>query len=225
MVPERVWVVRSYPDLTRFRRTAGNPRLKRDRPYLVGYVGIMAEQDGVDILVRAMAHIVHELSDDTVSCLIIGDGPELERLKSLAEEIGVADHVTFTGFLSGERLMENLSSLDLGVIPDPPNACNDKLSMNKVFEYMALGLPFVQFDLKQARKEAGKAALVVTGNTAADLAAGIVGLLADKDRRTEMGTYGARHAQREFQWRNECRALLDAYRTILADRKILNAAE
>ena len=81
-------------------------------------------------------------------------------------------YVTFTGFLSGDDLLAHLSALDAGVIPDPPNVCNDKLSMNKVFEYMALGIPFVQFDLAQARSEAGEAALVVKETTAEGLARG-----------------------------------------------------
>ena len=132
----------------------------------------MAEQDGVDLLVKAMNHLVNDLKRNDIACLIIGDGPEHDRLKALAEELGLTCHVRFAGYLSGEPLLAKLSACDIGVIPDPPNACNEKLSMNKVFEYMALGLPFVQFDLKQARIEAGDAAWVVGDPTPEALARG-----------------------------------------------------
>ena len=47
--------------------------------------------------------------------------------------------MTFTGYLSGDELMAALSAFDIGIIPDPLNPYNDKISMNKVFEYSALG--------------------------------------------------------------------------------------
>ncbi|CAJ1369744.1 unnamed protein product [Effrenium voratum] len=143
MPPDKVWVVRSFPDIERFKRTTPDESAKRGRRYLAGYVGIMAEQDGVEYLVRAMDHIVNGQGRDDIGCVIIGDGPDYDRLRALAAELNLLDHVEFTGYLSGAPLLEKLSACDIGVIPDPPNVCNDKLSMNKVFEYMALGMPFV----------------------------------------------------------------------------------
>jgi glycosyltransferase involved in cell wall biosynthesis len=102
-----------------------------------------------------------------------------------------------------------LSVCDIGIIPDPPNACNDKLSMNKVFECMALGLSFVQFDLAQARSEAGAAALVFDDATPEALAEAIIALLADEPARPRNG------AQREFQWESEKKSLLNAYEFLL----------
>ena len=211
MAPDRVWVVKSYPDLSRFRAVDADPEAKSGFQWLIGYVGIMAQQDGVDLLVRAMAHIVNVLKRDDIGCVIIGDGPELAKLKSLAGELGVERYVKFTGFLSGEELLVALSGLDAGVIPDPPNACNHKLSMNKVFEYMALGLPFVQFDLVQSRSEAGEAALCVGEDTPEALAQGILTLLQDDAMRARMSAYGKKRAFKEFQWESEKKSLLAAY--------------
>ena len=80
----------------------------------------------------------------------------------MTRDLGLDDYVTFTGFLSGEPLLKAFSTFDIGVIPDPKNTYNDKISMNKVFEYMSLGIPFVQFDLIEGRKIAGDAALYAT---------------------------------------------------------------
>jgi glycosyltransferase involved in cell wall biosynthesis len=161
--------------------------------------------------VRAMAHIVHTLNRQDVGCVVIGSGSELENLKQLAMTCGVSDHVKFTGYLTGGALLTHLCSLDIGIIPDPPSACNDKLSMNKVFEYMALGLPFVQFDLQQSRLEAGEAGYVAKSATPQGLAEAMVELLEDVPLRKQMSRIGQEKAQREFRWDTERQSLVKLY--------------
>ena len=211
MRKERVWVVKSYPDLNRFQRRMADPTLKGEFVHLLGYVGIIAKQDGVDILIQAMAYIVNNLDRTDIGCVVIGDGPEHAELVSLATNLGIRDYVRFTGYLFGEELLAALSACDIGIIPDPPNACNNKLSMNKVFEYMALGLPVVHFDLAQARQESGEAALVVCDPSAKGLADKIVELLADEAARLRMSRYGTERAQKEFRMGREKASLLNAY--------------
>lgn len=215
MSPDKVWIVRSFPDLNRFKRIVAEETFKIFQKQIVGYVGIMAEQDGVELLVRAMHHVVTKLGRNDVFCLIVGDGPDYERLRTLATELVLDRHVKFTGYLAGDALLSAISAFDIGVIPDPPNVCNDKLSMNKVFEYMAFGLPFVQFDLPQASIDAGDAALIVKKQTPEDLAHGIVDLLDDKVRLARMSAYAIKRARRDFQWTVEKHRLLEAYRTLL----------
>jgi glycosyltransferase involved in cell wall biosynthesis len=212
---DEVWVVRSFPDLQRFVRRPVDPGAKRDHAFLVGYVGIMGEQDGVELLVRAAHHLVLERGRTDIGFVIIGDGPERNRLIALTSELGLEKNVRFAGYLTGDALLSELSACDIGVIPDPPNVCNDKLSMNKVFEYMALGLPFVQFDLKQARRDAGDAALVVEEVSPVALGGGIQDLLADPDRRAYISSYATARARREFDWNGEQARLLAAYSTLL----------
>jgi glycosyltransferase involved in cell wall biosynthesis len=216
LIPEdRVWVVRSFPDLDRFQRSLPDPALRRGHRYLAGYVGIMAEQDGVELLVRAMAHVVKVRGREDIGCIVIGDGPDFGRLRGLTAELGLDDHMQFAGYLSGGKLFSALSSCDIGVIPDPSNVCNDKLSMNKVFEYMALGLPFVQFDLPQAKADAGNASIVVGSPTPEALGDGMIELLGDAERRQRMAAYAVDRAHREFHWKVEKQSLLEAYSTLL----------
>ena len=214
MAPERVSIVKSYPDISRFQRTEPEPALAARNRKLVGYVGIMGSQDGVDMLVRAMALLCVRRQRDDLHCVIIGDGPELPRLRALARDLAVDGSITFTGYLSGPSLISHLSALDVGVIPDQPNAFNDKLSMNKVFEYMMLGLPFVQFRLAQACGEAREAGLVVDHSVEA-LADGIVRLIDDPAQRRHMSAFGLGTANREFRWANEKARYLAAYEALL----------
>lgn len=215
MPAERVWVVKSYPDLAAFRRLPPDPALRNGRAHLVGYVGIMNAQDRVDLLVLAMQYIVRHLQREDIQCLLIGDGPEYDRLVRLAEEKGLAGYITFAGYLTGTSLLVHLSSLDVGAIPDPPNSYNDKISLNKVFEYMALGIPFVQYDLSESRAQAGDAALVAEDPTPESLGAAIVRLIDDPERRAKMAASGIARAQSEFRWETEMTRLLEAYATVL----------
>jgi glycosyltransferase involved in cell wall biosynthesis len=222
MHPDRVAVVKSYPEAKKFRRTEAGASLVVPGKHLVGYLGIMGAQDGVETLIRAMAEIKHVRKREDVNCIVIGDGPDRERLQALASELDVNRPVQFTGYLSGASLMSHLSALTVGVIPDPPNEFNDKLSMNKVFEYMMLGLPFVQFNLRQAAYEAKNAALVVSEHSPRALADGLLALVDDPERRREMGVLGRAIAEREFQWSAEAGRYLATYRDLLNPRPSAN---
>lgn len=218
MPPDRVWIVRSVPDVRRFSQVKPDLSVRRTFRYLVGYVGVIAEQDGVDFLVKAMEHIVKRMHRTDIACLIIGDGPEAGPVRTLTGELGIADNVEFAGYISGDPLPAMLAACDIGVVPDPPNACNVVMSMIKVFEYMALGLPFVLFDLAQARSDAGDAGLVVTEPTPRALGEGIVALLEDEAGRERMRNCGRERAFGEFQWEVEKRSLLAAYARLVPRR-------
>jgi glycosyltransferase involved in cell wall biosynthesis len=211
MPPERVFVVRSGPSLERLKPVAPDPRLKRGRRYLVGYVGVMGRQEGIDYLLRAVAHVVHGLKRDDVHFGLVGGGTSLEEMRALAAELGVADYVTFTGRVPDEELLAMLSTADVCVNPDQASEMNDISTMNKVMEYMALGKPLVQFDLAEGRFSAQEASLYARRNDAFDLAAKLVELLDDPARRAAMGAFGRRRVENELEWRYEAPKLLAAY--------------
>lgn len=229
MSADRVFIVRSIPDLTRFKRVAPKPELKNGRKYLIGYVGIMGAQDGVDLLIEALAGLVNSKGRRDVQCAIVGSGTELPRLEAMVAENGLTDFVTFTGFLSGEPLLQAFSTFDIGAIPDPKNTYNDKISMNKVFEYMTLGIPFVSFDLMETRKASGDAALYACNNDPIDLAGQMERLLDDVDLRGALAEEGFSRAGAMLKWECERLRLLSAYELALAEpecaRKAIAAAE
>jgi len=219
MEADRVFIVRSVPDLTRFKRREPNVDLKNGRRHLAGYVGIMGAQDGVDLLVEAMDDLVHNHGRRDIQCAIVGSGTELRALQEMTEDKGLADYITFTGFLSGEPLLRAFSTFDIGVIPDPKNSYNDKISMNKVFEYMSLGIPFVSFDLIEGRKASGDAALYARNNDPKELAARMARLFDDKDLAGALSEEGAIRARQLLKWENERARLLAAYDLALSDKR------
>jgi glycosyltransferase involved in cell wall biosynthesis len=156
--------------LAKFKRIAPPEALRDGRAHVIGYVGIMDPQDGVDLFINAMAHLVGDEGRRDVKAVIVGAGTELAALQARAAAAGLEDHVTFTGFLSGEALLSAFPSFDIVVILDPKNSYNNKISMNKHCEYMTPGIPIVQFDLVEGRRIASDCSLYARDNSPRDLA-------------------------------------------------------
>jgi glycosyltransferase involved in cell wall biosynthesis len=218
MDPERVFVVRSGPDLRRLRRLPPDSRLKRGRRYLVGYVGVIGEQEGIDYLLRAVHHIVFDLLRSDIHFGLVGGGTALEEMKGLAAQLGLTEFVTFTGRVPDRELLAVLNTADVCVNPDVANDMNDKSTMNKIMEYMALGKPVVQFDLTEGRVSAQEASLYARRNDPVDLARKIIELLDNPERREAMGEFGRRRVEEHLEWRHEAPQLLAAYGALCGGR-------
>ena len=216
MSPDRVFVVRSGPDLGRLRIIPPVDSYRNGREYLVGYVGVMGAQEGLDHLLRIARSIVRDQGRDDIQFCLVGGGTELENLKRYADELGVADYVTFTGRVDDQTLLEALNTADVCVNPDVPSEMNNKSTMNKIMEYMSLGKPIVQYDLLEGRRSALDASLYAENNNENDFADKIVQLIDDPERRREMGEFGRNRVKNELEWQHEIPKLLAAYDTIFA---------
>jgi glycosyltransferase involved in cell wall biosynthesis len=214
MAPGRVFVVRSGPDLRRLRILPAVERHRHGRKYLVGYVGVMGKQEGIDLLLRAVRHIVVDRGRSDVHFGLVGGGTELDSLKACAQELGVQDFVTFTGRVPDQEMLEVLNTADVCVNPDIANEMNDKSTMNKIMEYMALGKPIVQFDLTEGRFSAQGASLYARRNDERDFAEKILSLLDDAGLREQMGRAGRARVETELAWQYEAPKLLRAYEVL-----------
>ena len=209
--PEHVQVIRSGPDLSRFNPVPPDGRFKKGRKWLVGYMGVMGEFDGVDHLVRAAHHLIAARGREDIQFCFIGGGPCLESLKELAGRLGISPYVEFTGRVPDAEMISRLSSCDVCVDCDPLNPLNDKSTMNKILEYMALGRPIVQYDLLEGRRSAGDASLYARPNDIEDLAEKISDLLADEVKRSVMGKIGRERMINELEWRHQAPKLIQFY--------------
>jgi glycosyltransferase involved in cell wall biosynthesis len=216
MPESRVFVVRSGADLSRLRPVAPRPELKRGKPYLVGYVGVIGKQEGLDLLLEAVAYLRRELKRDDVHFTIVGGGTELASLRASAHRQGLADCVEFTGPLPDADLWEILSTADVCVNPDRANEMNDKSTMNKILEYMALSKPIVQFDLTEGRFSAGEASLYARANDTVDFAVKLCELLDNPEQRAYMGSLGRQRVESGLSWGHQIPNLLRAYEAALA---------
>ncbi|MBI4740018.1 MAG: glycosyltransferase family 4 protein [Betaproteobacteria bacterium] len=211
MHPDNVFVVRSGPKLDRLRIVPPVAALKKGRKHLVGYVGVMGRQEGIDLLLYAARHVIQAMRRDDVQFALVGGGTSLAEMRQLAKDLGVADHVTFTGRVPDRELLDVLNTADVCVNPDVANEMNDKSTMNKIMEYMALGKPVVQFDLAEGRFSAQEASVYARKNDPRHLAELIVELLDDPARRKRMGEFGRNRVENELEWEYEAPKLLAAY--------------
>jgi glycosyltransferase involved in cell wall biosynthesis len=211
VTPEDVFIVRNGPDSKTFRAVPPNPALKNGRTYLVGYVGNMSVQEGLDILLDVALHI-KKLGRSDIQFTCIGGGPGLAQLQRTAEETNLKDIVNFTGRIPDAQLLEILSTADVCVNPDKPCRMNDISTMIKIMEYMALGKPIVQFDMREGRFSAMEASVYADNEMGAkDFAAKILLLLGDADARKRMGEFGRRRIEKELAWDYSVPNLLSAY--------------
>lgn len=217
MRPERAFVVRSCPDLNNLCIGPPRPELKRGKRLLVVYVGVMGPQDGLDLLLESIRHIVQEAGRHGVQFALIGKGPETQKLKAWTAEKGLDSCVTFTGRVPDAEMWAYLSTADLGVAPDPKNPMNDKSTMNKILEYMAFGLPVVLYDLTEGRRSAGDAALYGRPNDPEDFARQMMKLLDCEELRRTLGARARKRIEEGLNWETEKCALLKAYKTALSD--------
>ena len=209
--PDDVFVVRSGPDLSRVKHVPPNAAHRNGRSHLVGYVGVMGDQEGIDLLLQAARHIVHDLGRNDIQFALAGGGPSAATLKDEAVRLGLAEHVTFMGRVPDAELFEMLSTADVCVNPDRVNPMNDKSTMNKILEYMALGKPIVQFEVVEGRVSAGEASLYAKPNDPIDFAAKLVELLADPEARARMGAFGRKRVETKMAWTYEIPKLIAAY--------------
>jgi glycosyltransferase involved in cell wall biosynthesis len=140
----------------------------------------------------------------------------LHDLRALTEELGLGEFVTFTGRAPDETLFEILSTADVCVNPDRVNAMNDKSTMNKILEYMALGKPIVQFDVTEGRFSAGEASLYARPNDPIDFGEKLLSLLEDPEERARRGAIGRTRVEEGFAWTYQAPKLLQAYGRALA---------
>jgi len=214
--PEDIFVVRNGPDLTTFRPVPPNPAWKRGRRYLVGYVGTISVQEGLDILLEVVESIKRSGRQD-VYFICVGGGPGLAGLEKMVQDKSLEDVVTFTGRIPDADLLEILSTADVCVNPDKPCEMNDISTMIKIMEYMALGKPIVQFDLKEGRFSAQDASLYSShDNRVADFGEKILWLLDHPEERQRMGEFGLQRVRKQLAWEFSVPNLLAAYERAFA---------
>jgi glycosyltransferase involved in cell wall biosynthesis len=212
---DRITVVRNAPDADRFRAVPPRADLKDGARFLVAYLGVIGPNDGLDVLLEAIAHIVHTRARRDLRFVVVGGGDLYERTVALSRSLGLDPYVRFTGRIPDEEVIAWLSSADVCVAPDPKDPLNDISSFNKIVEYMAIGKPIVAFDLHEVRVSAGAAAVYVAPNDVVGFGDAILGLVDAPAQRDAMGIAARQRFATVLAWEHQAPALLALYRDLL----------
>ena len=213
MPENKVQVVRSGPNLDRLILNKGNIKYKKGRDFLVGYVGVIGEQEGLDLLLESAKHVISKRKN--VQFAIIGSGTKLEAIKELTQKMELQDYVDYYGRVDDETMINILNTADTCVNPDKPTEMNNLSTMNKIMEYMALKKPIVQYDLKEGRVSAQNASLYAKNTSPEDFAEKILWLIDNPETRNEMGEFGYKRVINELSWDFESKKLINFYNKIL----------
>ena len=216
MAPEDVFVVRSAPRVETFLPGPGDARYRKGAKTVLGYIGVIGQQEGMDLLIEALQILIRDLGYQDVHLVIVGFGPEVPMVQADVAARGLDDHVTFTGALYGDDMLAAMNAIDIGVAPDPKNAMNDISTMNKVMEYMTLEKPLVQFDLTEGRASAGAASRYAKANDPRDFATQIAGMIEAPEAAREMGQAGRNRVLDSLAWDFSAKQLLAAYDRIFS---------
>lgn len=212
MPEEKVQVVRSGPKLNRLTLGDGDEQYKKGRKFLIGYVGVIGEQEGLDLLLESAKYIIAKRND--VQFGIIGGGTELEKIQQQAIAMNLGEYVDFYGRVDDEQMVNILNTADICVNPDRPTEMNNLSTMNKIMEYMALKKPIVQFDLKEGRLSSLEASLYANNTSTEDFADKIIWLLDNPDERKKMGEFGYNRVVNELSWNHESEKLINFYKRV-----------
>ncbi len=214
MKSEKVQVVRSGPKLERLKLIDPVPELKKGKKYLIGYIGVIGEQEGLDLLLDSAKYILSKRND--VHFGIVGGGTHLDEIKELCKQMNLFEHFDFYGRVDDKTMLQVLNTADVCVNPDRPTAMNDLSTMNKIMEYMALKKPIVQYTLKEGRYSAKDASLYAKNTDPIDFAEKIIELLNNEEKRKKMGEYGYNRVLSELSWEHENKNLIHIYKKVLS---------
>jgi len=212
-----IFVVRSGPKASLLTPVEPQPGLKKGKKYLVCYLGVMAPQDGVDYLLRAIRHVVDVVKRKDIQFALIGSGDSFGAIRQLRDDLDLTDCVEMTGRVSDADVASYLSTADLCVCPDPLNPLNDVSTMNKVLEYMIFGRAMVSFDLKESHFSARDGALYAAPNDEIEFGEKIIQLLDDEELRESMGRRNRDRIKDELSWEHTSKELLKAYGSLLGE--------
>jgi glycosyltransferase involved in cell wall biosynthesis len=213
--PEDVAVVRNGPTLTALHDVSPKPALREGFAYLVGYVGVIGQQDQVENIVDIAEEVVRVKGRTDVKFVIVGTGPDLQSIIRQCHERNLDGFVEFTGYIPDRDFYDIMATSDVCINPEFGNPFTDKSTMMKVMEYMAVGRPIVQFYTTEGEFSAGEASVYVRENRVDKFAQALLDLLADPERRARMGAFGRKRVEESLEWPKQKEHLKAAYRRLL----------
>lgn len=215
--PERCFVVRNGPHDMFQPDLAPMPGIRPTGTIVIGYVGVIGIQDGVEKFVEVLAEL--RKSRPEIKGVIVGSGPAISTLHQLADELGVTDSIQFTGFVDFTEVPRYIAAFDVCVTPDPSNPYNDSCTTIKTMEYMAMRRPTVAFDTKENRITAGRAALYASDNNVPEMADLIKQIIDDPQLSAEMGQFGREKIENSLAWSHQEHILVSLYVSLLGGNK------
>jgi glycosyltransferase involved in cell wall biosynthesis len=211
-----IFIVRNAPELDNRLEFAPDVILKNGKKYLLVFFGMMGEDDGVDVILKACHYIIHEKNFSDFYCCLLGPdnierSPYIKELKKLYTELNLSENVKFTGYLLWEEIHTYLNTADIGLSPDLYTLQNDISTMIKIMEYMSHGLPILSFNLKENKYSAGEAAVYCDSYGYKEFAEKIMYMLNDEKLLKDKSEVGLKRYKTDFNWSKSSQNIKELY--------------
>jgi len=137
--PDKCTAIINFPDLSIFSpRPPGTPG---HDDFVICYPGTLNWHQGLDVAIAAVALLRDQAP--RLKFLIVGDGPEREKLKAMVKEQNLENCVELRGFTPIEEVAEIMNNIDLGVVPKRKDSFGDQAFSTKIMEFMSKGVPVI----------------------------------------------------------------------------------
>jgi len=209
--PADVFSVRNGPLLSTISVSPIDRNLKNGFDYLVGYVGIIGEEESIDELLEIVKYIVYDKDQKNVKFIVIGSGTHIDHFVKLTQDMQLEHYVEFTGYIPYNKLLGTLAQTDVCINPEFKNDYTDQHTMLKIMDYMIVGKPIIQYDVTEGRVTADKASLFIKDNNKIEFAESILTLLRNPKERVKMGQFAKKRMYESLGWDSQSEKLKEAY--------------
>jgi glycosyltransferase involved in cell wall biosynthesis len=200
----RISIVTNGTDLEKYYNSKENNKR-------VIFSGAMYHHRGIDVLLNCASQVIDQIND--VEFLLLGDGPEMSRLREFVNKNNLSKNIIFKGWVKREEIPEFLATSSIGIGPLRTTDVTKGALPIKVLEYMASSLPIL------AMKETLPENILkdeINGYTITDsneLAEKIIHILKNDDLREQMGKNSNEMVQK-FDWKNVTESIINEFRSI-----------
>lgn len=206
--PEKCTAIINYPDPSIFSR---RPRpLPANGDFVMCYPGTLNWHQGLDLAIDAVALLRDKAPH--LKFLIIGDGPDREKIRTTVQRERLEERVTLKGFIPLEQVADIMATIDLGVVPKRKDSFGNEAFSTKIMEFMAMGVPVVASRTRIDEYYFNERLLqFFESESAEDLAAKILELIEDPAKCGTLRTHATEFIQKN-NWdvkKNEYLDLVD----------------
>ncbi|MCB9207605.1 MAG: glycosyltransferase family 4 protein [Ignavibacteriales bacterium] len=216
---EKIYVVSNYVNLNTFKINEPDKSIiEKFKNYkTLIYVGGFDSHRGIETAIKAVPEILKKIKD--FKLVLVGDGKNIDDLKSLAKNLNIDNSILFEGWQPHTILSSYIYASDICLIPHLKTEHTDNTIPHKLFQYMLLKKPILATDcnpIERILKETNAGRVYKSGDSE-DLAEKVVELFNNENELTQFGINGNKAVMDKYNWKETSKDLIRLYEKIKSE--------
>ena len=209
---ESITLIGNTPNLELFNANISE-RCEKKLPrgaFNIVFVGIFTGNRGLKLAVSAMREVVR--TSNKIHLTLVGNGWMYEELEKMVKLLGLEENIHFTGWIDNQLIPSIMADVDVGLLPFLPCEHIHITLPNKLFDYMAMGVPVLAADTRSLKRVVNETGCGITfkAGSEKDLADKILLMHADSELRRKCSEKGKKFSLKKYNWEKDGKRLLDA---------------